>query len=183
MHTIRNSRIRKVRAARQVRQGTACFCVRSTAAAAERTGGALYICPPPNGVESEFAARTAVGHNMPRAAHVWLGCVCNTSAVAGRTAQEAVSEFAARTAVGYDMPRAAHVWLSCGAQLLRQDLFPRTRCTPHYIGCVCDTSAVAGHTAQEAVSEFAVPRAAGVLHVSRLLRDITYGNAQFVRIC
>ena len=168
-------------------------------------GGLCTSVPPPNGVESEFAARTAVGHNMPRAAHVWLacgaqllrqdllprtrctphciGCVCNTSAVAGRTAQEAVSEFAARTAVGYDMPRAAHVWLSCGAQLLRQDLFPRTRCTPHYIGCVCDTSAVAGHTAQEAVSEFAVPRAAGVLHVSRLLRDITYGNAQFVRIC
>lgn len=81
------------------------------------------------------------------------------------------------------MPRAAHVWLSCGAQLLRQDLLPRTRCTPHCLGCVCDTSAAAGRTAQEAVSEFAVPRAAGVLHVSRLRRDITYGNAQFVRIC
>ena len=134
MHTIRNSRIRKVRAARQVRQGTACFCVRGTAAAAGRTGG-LCTSAHPNGVESEFAAHTAVGH---------------------------------------DMPRAAHVWLSCGAQLLRQDLLPRTRCTPHYIGCVCDTSAVAGRTAQEAVSKFAVPRAARRRRLAR--QPLTAGH-------
>ena len=124
----------KTRATRQFCKGSLVFSCGAQLLRQSAPGGSVHLSPP-NGVESEFAARTAVGHNMPR---------------------------------------AAHVWLACGAQLLRQDLLPRTRCTPHYIDCVCDTSAVAGRTAQEAVSEFAVPCAARRRRLAR--QPLTAGH-------